>query len=56
MISITKGKPHCPESGVKVYCPEAILSTTDGDQEPVTPLSEVVGSTGATSPAQIGAG
>ena len=33
-----------------------VLSTVDGDQVPVTPLLEVVGSTGAADPLHIGAG
>jgi hypothetical protein len=46
---------HCPAVGVKVYVPVAVLLTTAGDQVPVKPLSEVVGSTGAAAPAQIAA-
>jgi hypothetical protein len=40
---------------VKVYVPLAVLLTTDGDQVPVMPFVDVAGSTGATSPEQIGA-
>ena len=36
--------------------PVVVLSTVDGDQVPVTPLLDVVGSTGATDPLHIGAG
>jgi hypothetical protein len=46
---------HCPADGVNVYVPLAVLLTTAGDQVPVMPLVDVNGSTGATSPEQIGA-
>jgi hypothetical protein len=46
---------HCPALGVKVYVAVVVLSTVAGDHEPVIPLVEVVGRTGATDPLQIGA-
>ena len=46
---------HWPASGVKVYVPLAVLLTVAGDQVPVIPFADVNGSTGATSPVQIGA-
>jgi len=46
---------HWPASGVNVYVPLTVLLTTAGDQVPVMPLSDVVGSTGAAVPEQIGA-
>ena len=35
--------------------PVVVLSTVEGDHEPVIPFVEVVGSTGAADPLQIGA-
>ena len=49
---IFTGMPHCPGSGVNRYVPEAWLSITAGDQEPVTPLFDVVCNNGAVAPAQ----
>jgi hypothetical protein len=46
---------HCPAAGVKVYVPEVVLLTVAGNHVPVIPLREVVGSTGAADPLQIGA-
>ena len=46
---------HCPAVGVKVYVPVAVLLTIAGLQVPVIPLLDVVGSTGAAAPEQIGA-
>ena len=46
---------HWPASGVNVYVPLMVLFTTAGDQVPVIPLSDIVGSTGAEVPEQIGA-
>lgn len=46
------GTAHWPAVGVKVYVPEFILSTTDGLQVPVIPLSEVAGKAGTVAPAQ----
>ena len=47
---------HNPAVGVNVYVPVVVLSTGDGDHVPVTPLLDVVGSTGAADPLHIGAG
>ena len=44
---------HCPASGVKVYVPLFALSTTAGDQVPVTELLDVFGNVGTGSPSQI---
>ena len=44
---------HWPGSGVNEYVPLFVLLTTAGLQVPVTPFDEVVGNTGAGSPAQI---
>ena len=38
-----------------MYVPLTVLLTTTGNQEPVMPLSDVVGNTGAAVPEQIGA-
>ena len=38
-----------------MYVPVAVLLTVAGDQVPVMPLVEVVGSTGAVVPEQMGA-
>jgi hypothetical protein len=46
---------HCPAAGVNVYVAVAVLFTVAGLQVPVMPLLEVVGSTGAIDPEQIGA-
>ena len=45
---------HNPAVGVKVYCVVAVLFKA-GDQEPVMPLSEVVGKATKVVPEQIGA-
>src|SRR5437868_287921 len=45
---------HCPAVGVKVYVVVVVLSSA-GDQVPVIPLIEVVGSGDKGAPAQIGA-
>jgi hypothetical protein len=45
---------HCPAVGVKVYVVVVVLSNA-GDQLPVTPLFEVVGSGDRVAPEQIGA-
>ena len=45
---------HWPAFGVNVYVPVAVLLTVAGLQVPLTPFVEVVGSTGATDPGQIG--
>jgi hypothetical protein len=45
---------HCPESGVNVYSVVAVLFIA-GDQDPVTPLVEVVGKDAKAAPEQIGA-
>ena len=45
---------HWPVEGVNVYVPVAVLLTVAGDHVPVMPLVEVVGSTGAAEPLQIG--
>jgi hypothetical protein len=45
------GRAHWPASGVKVYTPELLLSTTDGLQLPVTALSDVLGNAGTLPPA-----
>jgi hypothetical protein len=42
-----------PANGVKVYVPEAVLLTVDGDQVPVITLFDTVGKTGAIAPLQI---
>jgi len=55
VTSIVVGVAHWPASGVNVYVPLAVLLTTAGDQLPETPLSDVVGNTGAVVPEQIGA-
>ncbi|AWI25261.1 hypothetical protein HYN49_04765 [Flavobacterium pallidum] len=47
-------KAHCPASGVNAYVAVAVLSKA-GDQVPVIPLSEVVGSAAKVPPEQIGA-
>jgi hypothetical protein len=47
------GTEHCPAVGVNVYVFEFWLSTVDGDQVPVIPLPDVVGSDGTAWPAQI---
>ena len=44
---------HCPASGVKVYVPLVVLSTTAGDQEPFIALLEVFGKVGTEAPEQI---
>ena len=44
---------HCPAVGVKVYVPEAWLSTVEGDQVPVMPFVEVAGSVGTIPPAHM---
>ena len=46
---------HCPAVGVNVYVPVVVLLTVAGFQVPVMPLLDVVGSTGAAEPEQIGA-
>ena len=46
-------KAHCPVFGVNVYVVVAVLSKA-GDQVPVIPLLEVVGSADNVSPIQIG--
>jgi len=43
---------HCPAVGVKVYSVVVVLST-DGDQVPLIPLSDVVGNAANASPLQI---
>ena len=45
---------HCPAVGVKVYVVVAVLFKA-GDQLPVIPLFEVVGSADKVAPEQIGA-
>jgi pimeloyl-ACP methyl ester carboxylesterase len=45
---------HCPASGVNVYSVVAVLFIA-GDQDPVTPLVEVVGKDAKAAPEQIGA-
>jgi len=45
---------HCPAVGVKVYVVVAVLSKA-GDQVPVIPLVDVVGSAVRVAPEQIGA-
>jgi hypothetical protein len=45
---------HCPAVGVNVYVVVVVLSKA-GDQEPVMPLLEVVGSGGRVAPEHIGA-
>ena len=45
---------HCPASGVNVYVVVAVLSKA-GDQVPVMPLFEVIGSAASVAPAHIGA-
>ena len=47
------GSAHKPAVGVKVYVPEAWLSTVAALQLPVTPLSDVDGKTGTVPPLQI---
>ena len=44
---------HWPAVGVKVYVPEALLSTVAGDHEPAMPFSEVAGREGTAAPSQI---
>jgi hypothetical protein len=44
---------HCPGSGVKVYVVVVVLSNA-GDQVPVIPLVEVVGSGAKVAPEHIG--
>lgn len=44
---------HCPASGVNVYVPEVILSTTAGLQVPVMPFVDGEGRAGTLPPAQI---
>lgn len=44
---------HRPLVGVNVYVPEFILSTTEGLQLPVIPLSELPGKPGTVPPLQI---
>ena len=46
---------HCPALGVNVYVVVAVLFTVAGLHVPTMPLVEVVGSTGAGEPLQIGA-
>ena len=53
MVSVA-AEAHCPADGVKVYVVVDKLSSA-GDQVPVIPLSEVVGRSSSSSPAQIGA-
>jgi len=55
VTSIVVVVAHWPASGVNVYVPLTVLFTTAGDQVPVIPLSDIVGSTGAAVPEQIGA-
>ena len=45
---------HCPAVGVKVYVVVTVLLSA-GDQVPVMPLVEVVGSAASVAPAQIDA-
>ena len=45
---------HCPADGVNVYVPVAALLTVAGNQVPVIPFAEVLGSNGAVAPLQIG--
>ena len=45
---------HCPAVGVNVYAVVAVLFKA-GDQEPVMPLFDVVGSGDRVAPEQIGA-
>ena len=47
------GVAHCPAAGVNVYTPVFWLSTTEGFQVPVIPLSDVVGRVGTAAPEQI---
>lgn len=44
---------HWPAPGVKVYVPEAWLSTVAGDQVPAIPLSEVAGKEGTVAPSHM---
>ncbi len=44
---------HCPAEGVKVYTPEACLSTIEGNHVPFTALSDVAGNVGTFPSAQI---
>ena len=52
MVSVTVAA-HCPVAGVNVYVVVAVLSSA-GDQVPVMPLLEVVGSGLKVPPLQIG--
>jgi hypothetical protein len=46
---------HWPLFGINVYVAVFVLLTDEGFQVPVIPLFDVVGSTGAVAPEQIGA-
>jgi hypothetical protein len=54
VIVIVAVVAHCPAVGVKVYVVVVVLSKA-GDQLPVTPLFEVVGSGDKVAPEHIGA-
>jgi hypothetical protein len=54
VIVIVAVVAHCPAVGVKVYVVVVVLSKA-GDQLPVIPLLEVVGSGDKVAPEQIGA-
>lgn len=44
---------HWPVAGVKVYVPDALLSTVEGFHVPVMPFEDVDGKAGTEPPAQI---
>jgi len=53
-INIVTGVASWPMSGVKVYIPDTEVEIVDGDQVPVIPFVEMVGSDGAVVPEQKG--
>jgi hypothetical protein len=52
-VNVADAVVHCPAVGVKVYTPEAWLSTTAGLHVPLIPLRETPGNTGTPEPAHI---
>ncbi|AWA29418.1 hypothetical protein HYN48_04575 [Flavobacterium magnum] len=54
VMVIVAARAHCPASGVNVYVVVAVLFKA-GDQVPITPLLDVVGSAAKVAPEQIAA-
>src|SRR5687768_15054650 len=52
-VNVADAVAHCPAVGVKVYTPEAWLSTIAGLHVPVRPFRETPGNTGTPAPAHI---